>query len=180
MKLNVNIPAGVSGDFEIAHYTKDTTDNKWPMYLYHKNEAYDNYTVLLKKGCTAPIMQDSEAEYNEHQWLWDNAKGDVLIGGLGIGMTHHVLIKNPNVTSITIIEKYQDVIDLVWDNCLKDERFNLIHADINTWKIPADSHWDIGWFDTWISDGDFHEYQNNMIKKYTPHIAKINGWGWRN
>jgi hypothetical protein len=95
MKLNVNIPVGVSGDFEIAHYTKDTTDNRWPLYLLHTNEAYDNYTVLLKKGCDMPIMQDSEAEYNDHKWLWDNAKGDVLIGGLGIGMTHHILIENP-------------------------------------------------------------------------------------
>jgi hypothetical protein len=178
MKLNVNIPVGVSGDFEIAHYTKDTTDNRWPLYLLHTNEAYDNYTVLLKKGCDMPIMQDSEAEYNDHKWLWDNAKGDVLIGGLGIGMTHHILIENPNITSITIIEKYQDVIDLVWDNCVKDERFNLIHADINTWEIPADSHWDIGWFDTWISDGDWGEYKTDMKKKYGPYITKINGWCW--
>ena len=137
MKLNVNIPAGVSGDFEIAHYTKDTTDNRWPLYLSKNNEAYDKYTV-----------------------------------------THHILIENPNITSITIIEKYQDVIDLVWDNCVKDERFNLIHADINTWEIPADSHWDIGWFDTWISDGDWGEYKTNMKEKYGPYITKINGWCW--
>ena len=154
MKINVNIPAGVSGDFEIAHYTKDTTDNRWPLYLLHTNEAYDNYTVLLKKGHSMPLMQDSEAEYNDHKWLWDNAKGDVLIGGLGIGMTHHILIENPNITSITIIE------------------------NINTWEIPADSHWDIGWFDTWISDGDWGEYKTNMKEKYGPYITEINGWCW--
>ena len=74
MKIDISIPAGVSGDFEIAHYTKDTTDNRWPLYLLHTNESYDNYTVLLKEGCDMPIMQDSEAEYNDHQWLWDNAE----------------------------------------------------------------------------------------------------------
>tara|TARA_A100001391_G_C4976532_1_gene254090 strand:+ start:166 stop:708 length:543 start_codon:yes stop_codon:yes gene_type:complete len=180
MKINVNIPAGVSGDFEIAHYTKDTTDNRWPLYLLHTNEAYDNYTVLLKKGHSMPLMQDSEAEYNDHQWLWDNAEGDVIIGGLGVGLVNHVLIDNPNITSVTIIEKYQDVIDLVWDNCPKDERFTLIHADIETWEIPTDSQWDIGFFDTWISndDWDLDEYKNNMIEKYGPYITKINGWCW--
>ena len=176
MKVNVNIPAGVSGDFEIAHYTKDTTDNRWPLYLSKNNEA----TVLLKKGYSMPLMQDSEAEYNDHQWLWDNATGDVLIGGLGVGLVNKVLIDNSNITSVTIIEKYQDVIDLVWDNCAKDERFNLIHADINTWEIPADSHWDIGFFDTWISNDvwSLDEYKNDMIEKYSPHLTKINGWCW--
>ena len=180
MKIDVNIPVGVSGDFEIAHYTNQTTDNGWLGYLANKNESYDNYTVLLKEGCAMPIMQDSEAEYNEHQWLWDNAEGDILIGGLGIGLVNHVLLNNSNITSITIIEKYQDVIDLVWEHCAKDERFNLIHADIETWEIPTDSQWDIGFFDTWLSDNDWSlkEYKNNMIEKYSPHITQMNGWGW--
>lgn len=177
-RIEVSIPEGKSGDFEIAHYTNKTADNGWLGYLGNKKETHLNYTVLLKNGLSMPIMQDSEAEYNEHQWLWDNATGDVLIGGLGIGLVNQVLISNPNITSITIIEKYQDVINLVWDNCAKDERFTLIHADINTWEIPADSHWDIGWFDTWISEGDFQEYKNVMIEKYSPYTTNINGWFW--
>ena len=180
MKIDISIPSGVSGDFEIAHYTNETTDKRWPLYLLHTNESYDNYTVLLKEGCDMPIMQDSEAEYNDHQWLWDNAEGDIFIGGLGIGLVNHVLIDNPNITSITIVEKYQDVIDLVWEHCAKDERFNLIHADIETWEIPTDSQWDIGFFDTWLSDNDWSlkEYKNNMIDKYSPHITQLSGWGW--
>ena len=178
MKIDVNIPAGVSGDFEIAHYTKDTTDNRWPLYLNKNNEAYNNYTVLLKKGCDMPIMQDSEAEYNDHKWLWDNAKGDVLIGGLGIGMTHHILIENPNITSVTIIEKYQDVIDLVWDHCAKDDTFTLIVADIETWNPPEGSSWNVGWFDTWIYDNPLtmKAYKELMHEKYGDYVELIGSW----
>ena len=49
---------------------------------------------------------------------------------------------------MTIIENSQDVIDLVWPHCTKDNRFTLIKADIETWTPPANSYWDVIWFDT--------------------------------
>ena len=101
-RIQVNIPAAVSGDFEIAHYTNQTTDRQWQMYLDMKNESHSNYCVLIKDCCPMPIMQDSEGEYREHQWLWNNATGDVLIGGLGIGMVNEFLINAPNINSVTI------------------------------------------------------------------------------
>ena len=93
-RIRVDLPEDVSGDYAIAHYTSETTENNWRAYLDMKGESLDSYTVLTKNGCPMPIMQDSIAEYNEHQWLWDNATGDVLIGGLGIGMCHQPLIDN--------------------------------------------------------------------------------------
>ena len=177
-RVTVNIPEGVSGDFEIAHYTNETTDNLWPLYLEMKNESFDTYTVLLKKGCAMPIMQDSLAEHNEHQWLWDNAKGDVLIGGLGIGLVHKTLMDNPEVTSVTIIENSQDVIDLVWDNCDKDDTFTLIKADVETWNPPEGSSWDVGWFDTWLIDNPMNikQYKELIETRYGSYISSIGTW----
>ena len=177
-RVKVNIPEGVSGDFEIAHYTNETTDNNWPMYLQMKDESFDTYTVLLKKGCPMPIMQDSLAEHNEHQWLWDNATGDVLIGGLGIGLVHQTLMGNSNVKSVTIIENSQDVIDLVWDNCVKDDTFTLIKADIETWNPPEGSSWDVAWFDTWLIDNSLSikEYKALMEERYSNYVNNIGTW----
>ena len=62
MRIEVDIPEGVSGDYEVAHYTDETTDKMWQIYLDMKNETHDSHTVLLKAGCDIPIMQDSEAE----------------------------------------------------------------------------------------------------------------------
>ena len=178
-RLQVNIPAGVSGDFEVAHYTNNTNDNQWQIYLQIKNESHSNYCVLLKNGCPMPIMQDSEGEYREHQWLWDNATGDVFIGGLGIGMVNEFLINAPNINSVTIIENSQDVIDLVWPHCAKDSRFTLIKADIETWTPPTNSQWDIMWFDTWCSDNPLpcEEYETVMRTKYSSYCSDIGFWG---
>lgn len=178
-RIQVNIPTGTSGDFEIAHYTNQTTDRQWQMYLNMKNENHSNYCVLIKDCCPMPIMQDSEGEYREHQWLWDNATGDILIGGLGIGLCNAVLINNPNVTSVTIIENSQDVIDLVWPHCVKDSRFTLIKADIEAWTPPSNSQWDVMWFDTWCSDNSLNwtEYKIAMTNRYSNYCTNIAFWG---
>ena len=179
-RIEVDIPEGTSGDFEIAHYTNETTDNHWQVYLEMKVESHDSYTVLIKNSVNTymPIMQDSEAEYNEHQWLWDNATGDVLIAGLGIGFVNEVLIANDNITSVTIVEIEQDVVDLVWEHCAKDDRFTLIIDDIETWDIPSDSSWDIAWFDTWDTKNilTMKEYNDLMIEKYSSYCDEIGIW----
>ena len=174
----VNIPEGQSGDFQIKHFTSETTDYNWQVYLQMKNETDTQHTVLIKESCSMPIMQDSLAEYNEHQWLWDNATGDVLIGGLGIGLVHQKLIDNPDVTSVTIIENSQDVIDLVWEHCAKDDTFSLIKADIETWNPPADSYWNVAWFDTWIYDNPLtmKAYKELMHEKYGDYVDSIGSW----
>ena len=179
MRIEVDIPEGVSGDYEVAHYTDETTDNMWQMYLDMKDETHDAHTVLLKAGCLMPIMQDSEAEYNEHQWLWDNAEGDVLVGGLGLGMCHQPLIDNPNVTSVTIIELEQDVVDLVWDDCAKDDTFSVVVADFETWTPPEDSSFDTVWGDTWLVDNSLSmaEYRTLINNKYSQYTENIGFWG---
>ena len=184
-RIQVDIPAGVSGDFEVAHYTNETTDKNWQVYLDMKNENHSNYTVLLKEGCPMPIMQDSEAEYNEHATLFENATGDILIGGLGLGFCHQPLIDNPDVTSVTIIENSQDVIDLVWPHCPRDNRFNLIIADIETWVIPeaikqhrTSDPWEYAWFDTWTVDNalNYNQHQALMLEKYGDYVTTIGSW----
>jgi hypothetical protein len=178
-RITTNIPVGVSGDFEVATYTPDTNENNWKVYLAMKNESHATYNVLLKNSCPMPIMQDSEAEYNEHQWLWDNATGDVLIGGLGLGLVHQPLLNNPDISSVTIIESEQDVIDLVWNDCVKDSRFEIIKADFETWTPPPSTTYDVIWCDSWIADNlsTIQEYKTELTEKYSPHTNKLGFWG---
>ncbi len=177
-RIRVQIPPGKSGDFEIAHFTDTTTRNMWQTYLEMKKESYGSYTVLLKEGCPMPIMQDSEAEYNEHAPLFENATGDVLIGGLGIGFCHQKLIDNPDVTSVTIVEKYQEVVDLVWEHCPKDDRFSLVVADIEEWEPSEGTSWDYAWFDTWLIDNllDYKQHRAFMEERYGEYVTTIGSW----
>lgn len=179
MRIEVDISEGISNDYEVAHYTGETTDNMWQTYLDMKNETHDSHTVLLKAGCSMPIMQDSEAEYNEHQWLWDNATGDVLIGGLGLGMCHQPLMDNDAVTSVTIIESEQDVVDLVWDDCAKNDNFTLILADFETWDPSEATFYDTVWCDTWLVDNPmpYSQYITHITDRYSQYTDNIGFWG---
>ena len=105
-----------------------------------------------------------------------NEEGDVLIGGLGIGFVNQKLIDNPNVTSVTIVEKNQEVIDLVWNSCPKDGTFTIIQDDIETWE-PT-SHYDVAWFDTWLTANNMtkEEYDEFITEKYTTHCSWIGVW----
>jgi len=168
MKLTFDIPEGTNGNFSIE---KRTTD-----FLAGRSVPQDTYTVLVDDAIDN-IMQDTPDEYNEHQPLWDNATGDVLIGGLGIGFIIQKLMDNSNVNTVTIVEKHQEVIDLVWSSCPKDDTIILVHDDIETWN-PTQT-FDCGWFDTWTTKHPSmtkEEYDEFIIGKYTPHCNWIGVW----
>jgi len=163
-RIKVNIPEGSSGDFRIEKIKTD--------HYCGSDEPLDTYTVLFNPHHN--IMQDTTREYREHEEFLDDAYGDILVAGLGLGMIHQSLIDNPNVNSVTIIEKYQEVIDLVWEHCPKDENFRLVHADIYEWT--PDSKWDVGWFDSWVGENDQSEYKKLMKERYGSVVSYIRFW----
>lgn len=174
------IPDGESGRFSIMSCTPETGPPSWQNYANFADLPDQTYTVLFEDfGSKLNIMQDSHREFDEHIWMLDRMKGDVLIGGLGIGMINIPLLESDEVTSVTIIEKNQDVIDLVWDHCAKDGRFTLVHDDVNTWNIPEGNSWDVAWFDTWLTHEEpLQTYIDRIREKYGDYATEINGWNW--
>ena len=156
--LGINIPENQIGNWKI--------------------EMDNGECSLIKLNMGISIMKDNLAEYHTHKWLWDNATGDILVAGLGIGFLNKELIDNHNFNSVTIIENSQDVIDLVWPYCSKDSRFTLIKEDIETWNIPIGSQWDIGWFDSWVAGNplSYTGYMSAMKYKYESYCDKIGFW----
>ncbi len=180
MRAKVTIPEQRIGGFTISHLTSDAESWRWQSYLRSKNEPPgETCTVLTHDSYPMPMMQDSHAEYKEHLWLWKKAQGKVLIGGLGIGMVNEVLISDTSITKVTILEKNQEVIDMVWPYCAKDERFELIHADIHTWTPPEGSHWNVAWFDTYHAgdEGTHFEYRDEMLERYGSMVDEVGFWG---
>ena len=77
--------------------------------------------------------------------------GKVLTTGLGIGMFVDYVLLNDNVESITVIEKYQEVIDLVAPY-LKDrwgDRLIIIKAD--ALEYVPDQRYTVIWHDIWAN-----------------------------
>jgi spermidine synthase len=82
------------------------------------------------------------------------AKGHVLIAGLGIGMILLPLLEKPEVKSVTVVEKYADVVKLVEPHVLavvgkNAPKLKTIVADIFEWVPPKGEKWDTIYFDIW-------------------------------
>lgn len=108
-----------------------------------------NYVKLIVDGVL--MMSDTPMERRTNRDFLANAKGDVMIAGLGIGLILHNLrekIEKGIVTSITVYEKYQDVISLVYPH-YKDLPLTVIEADILTYKPRKDETYDTIYFDIW-------------------------------
>ncbi len=93
-------------------------------------------------GKIVHLFEDEKEIMNNMQWddllndvFMDNAIGDVLIIGLGIGLILDDLIGDDTISSITILEKYQEIIDLVapYYESLSD-KINIINGDVFQWE----------------------------------------------
>ncbi len=99
-------------------------------------------------------MSDTEFERESNEELLRRAHGDVLIAGLGIGLVILPLMENPAVRSVTVIEKHQDVIELV-EPCLRlasendAARLTILRGDIFDWRPPRGQKFNTLYFDIW-------------------------------
>jgi hypothetical protein len=100
------------------------------------------------------VMSDTAMEHRSNrEFLW-HARGRVLIAGLGLGMIVLPASQIPRVESITVVEKYGGVIELVEPPLRKamggrEGILQVVHADIFTWKPPKGATWDVIYFDIW-------------------------------
>ena len=69
-------------------------------------------------------------EKNTNREFCSKAHVDIIIGGLGIGMIIIAIQDKPDVKSITVIEKNQEVIDMVASQLDFNEKGNIICADV--------------------------------------------------
>ena len=114
-------------------------------------------------------MSDTTAEQRDHIEPVYKAKGHVLINGLGIGMVLMNCLEKPEVTRATVVERSQDVIDLVGPYYKKKygKRVEIIKADALTYTPPKGIRYGMVWHDIW-SDicGDNYEQMKKLHRRY--------------
>lgn len=77
-----------------------------------------------------------------------NARGDVLIGGLGMGMILWPILRKRSVTSVTVLENNPDVTALILptlDRAVGRRKLEVIEADARGWE--TDRRFDYIWLD---------------------------------
>ena len=107
------------------------------------------------------------------------SEGNVLIGGLGLGCDLLNIASINAVLDIVVIEKNQEVIDLVWPY-IPHNKTKLVQGDINDFLSVTDNLFDIVYFD--INPGGmgaFPETSNrlsNLSKRCLKSGGKVMFW----
>lgn len=121
-------------------------------------------------------MSTTPMEIRTNQEFAKNAKGDVLVFGLGLGLMFD-LINWDNITSITIVEINQDIIDLIFPYIVAyhfPKPINIVHGD--AYKYTTESKFDVVYFDIWhdICTDNWEDMEE--LRRIGLDWLKPNGW----
>lgn len=124
------------------------------------------------------VMSNTPMEIRTCQDFIERATGRVLINGLGLGMVLHAILQKDDVTHVTVIEKEQDVINLVAASFATDPRVEIIHADAMAYCPPAGVTYNVCWHDIWPGFGTANLNQMDMLEGKYQDICEWQGsWG---
>ena len=104
-----------------------------------------DYVRLLINGRT--IMSNTPMEYLTNLEFIQNCYGDVFVAGLGMGMVLMEILDKPDVRSVTVVEKNQDVITLIQPQLPQNRKLKIIKADI--FSYSTSKKYDYIYFDIW-------------------------------
>lgn len=179
------VPAGQIGKVKIEHLT--ITDRGGIHALVH-GAGTRNGTYALLKVNGGVVMSDTDLELRSNMDAVLDAKGDVLIGGLGLGMITLPILAKPHVRSVLVVELRQEVIDLVRPHIVKaagadGPKLQVVQGDIRTWQ-PATKgrQFDYIYFDIWNDIcADNRPDMVRLHRAFRPYLRKgghVTSWQW--
>jgi hypothetical protein len=188
MQIDVRTPVGESGswaieEFEVSesaaqfHNLRCTIKGRLGRLI-----EPGHYKRLLRGNGTfrKTIMSNTPAEVADHERFFVRAKGNVLMAGLGLGVSLEAIltqIGNEDLLHVTVIELSDDVIKLVGPTFENDPRVEIIHADIFEWTPPKGMVYDAVWFDIWddICSDNLKEMKR-LHRKYNKKALWHDSW----
>ncbi len=183
-QYKVNIPEGISGDWSVKRFTVTSNGEKMErirsIFSFSSRGRYTpegEYTKLSRGGLV--IMSDTPDEIKDHYSMIIEAKEHVLINGLGLGVVLQGCLDKPEVTHATVIEKSQDVINLVgkYYQDKYGDRLTIINEDAFTYKPPKGTRYGAVWHDIWdnICEDNLPEMMK-LHRKYGRHAEWQGSW----
>ena len=158
MKLNqteqlpVAVPDGICGDWRVETFIVDPIKSEKSRLLsqFSGRDAYippGEYKRLMRKNTV--VMSNTPMEIRTNINFIQNAKGHVLINGLGLGMVLTAILNKTEVESVTVIEASEEVIKLVAPSFSDSPRVNIIHANAFDYKPLKGQRFNAVWHDIW-------------------------------
>lgn len=151
---------GKSGNFELSHF-EIGEDNLYA--LFHRIPR-GKFVRLLHKG--EVVMSNTDMEKCTNANFVRNAHGKVLIGGLGIGLILLAIQDKQEVEKIVVVEKYKEVIGLVKDQLLLNEKVEVVNADV--WEYTPEEKFNTIYMDIWnyINTDVYRDSMKPLIARY--------------
>lgn len=157
---------GQVGDFKLQHYK--ISDNNF--YATVRCGIPPGEYVRLVNGCRC-VMSDTPMEKKTNEDFVRNAHGNVLIGGLGIGLIILAIQDKEDVEQITVVEKNCEVIELVGKQLPLNSKVNIVNADVFEYK-PLIKYNTI-YMDIWnyINEDVYNKQMKPLISKYRKYLV---------
>jgi hypothetical protein len=161
---------GKIGDFELDVF-EISNQNRSP---WREAIPHGTYARLRHRGeC---VMSETPMEKRTNSGFVHNAHGDVFIAGLGIGMIVLPIQDRDNVRSITILEKYPEVISLVGSQLPLNHKIKIIQGDVFSHEFPKGTFFDSIYFDIWnyVNSEVWREEMKPLKRRYLKYKRKEN------
>ena len=173
------LPEGKVGIAELTHFEvpEDYIDFS---AISHGgiSPAPGKYMRLCVNGTL--MMSDTKQEMMQNWQIMYTAFGKVLIGGLGLGVVLQRILQRKEVDHVTVVEKYQDVIDLVGPH-YRSKRVTLICDDVLTWKPPKGEKYQTIYFDIWPDACEDNLGQvSKLHRRFARNLDRTNKDSWMN
>lgn len=124
-----------------------------------------DYARLKIGGVT--VMSDTTMERRSNLGFATRAHGDVLVGGLGLGMVLVPVLRKEEVSTVTVVERSADVIAAVEDQVRQfvgwraARKLTVVCSDVDDYQPSG--KFDVIYFDIW------HDICGDNL----PHVARL-------
>lgn len=178
-EITINVPDGVSGNWAVQSFTVSEEDAKFAglraMMHGGRGGIKAGTYKKIQRGETL-VMSNTPDEIQDFRHFVHRATGKVLVNGLGLGVLLKALLDKPEVTEIIVIEKSQDVINLVAET-YKDKRLTIINADAFEYQPPKGERYNCVWHDIWdnITSDNLNE-MTTLHRKYGSRCNYQESW----
>lgn len=167
MYLNMSeiLKDGKVGDFELSHYEIGKND----FYAMLHGIPSGKFVRLMHRG--EVVMSNTDMEKRANSSFVINAHGNVLIGGLGIGLTLLAIQDKGEVKQITVVEKNKEVIELVGGQLPLNSKVHIVHDDVFEYK-PLFKYNTI-YMDIWnyINSDVYQREMKPLISRYRRYLV---------
>lgn len=171
------LPEGERGVAAVQHFEVSEGDSN--MTAMHGGASFvppGRYARLMVNRSV--VMSDTRFERLTNYEVVRRSHGRVLIAGLGLGMILHPILRKREVTSVLVVEKYQDVIELVAPHH-RSRKLRVVCADIFEWLPEPGEKYDVIYFDIWRDQATANLRQMGALhQRFKTRLNRENPASW--